>query len=166
VIELDLFAGGVPGGERRFTITKAFLGGDPVTDLRSATDHFAAGDFLELTDDEKIHRPSFEAMPAGVNLLPKAIGFGGQAPGTANQAADSEIDFEEIVIDPDGNLVRKEQPSPLSTVLGSTRSRSGPRRSRSCGTAGRRSSRGRPPGSRWGRSSSRSRASPTSPRSR
>jgi hypothetical protein len=116
-IELDLFAGGVPGGERRFTITKAFLGGDPVTDLRSATDHFAAGDFLELTDDEKIHRPSFEAMPAGVNLLPKAIGFGGQAPGTANQAADSEIDFEEIVIDPDGNLVRKEQPSPLSTVL-------------------------------------------------
>ena len=68
-IELDLFAGGVPGGERRFTITKAFLGGDPVTDLRIANDQFAAADFIELTDDEKLHRPSFEAMPAGVNLV-------------------------------------------------------------------------------------------------
>jgi hypothetical protein len=56
-------------------------------------------------------------MPAGVTLVPAALGFGGQAPGTAGQAADSEIDFEEIVIDPDGNVVEKEKPSPLSPVL-------------------------------------------------
>ena len=31
-IELDLFAGGVPSGERRFSITKAFLGGDRCPD--------------------------------------------------------------------------------------------------------------------------------------
>ena len=99
-IELDLFAGGVPQGERRFAITKAFVGDDPVTDLRPANEHFAAADFIELTDDEKLHRPSFEAMPAGVSLAPKALGFGGQAPGTANQAAVSEIDFEEIVSTP------------------------------------------------------------------
>src|SRR6185295_5713564 len=107
-IELDLFAGGVPSSERRFTITKASLGGDPVTDLRTANDHFAAADFIELTDDEKLHRPSFEAMPAGVDLVAKALGFGGQAPGTADQAADSEIDFEEVLIDADGNVVRKD----------------------------------------------------------
>jgi hypothetical protein len=56
-------------------------------------------------------------MPAGVSLSPKAVGFGGQTAATANHAADSEIDFEEIVIDPDGNVVRDEQPHPLSTVL-------------------------------------------------
>jgi len=116
-IELDLFAGGVPAGERLFQVTKAFLGGDPVTDLRAASDQFAAGDFIELSDDEKLHRPSFEPMPAGVGLAPKSLGFGGQAPGTADHAADSEIDFEEVVIDADGNVVRKEKPSPLSTVL-------------------------------------------------
>jgi Family of unknown function (DUF6603) len=116
-IELDLFAGGVPAGERRFAVTKAFLGGDPVTDLHTVNDHFAAADFIELTDDEKLHRPSFDAMPAGVNLAPAALSFGGQAPGTAGHAADSEIDFEEVLIDADGNVVRKEKPSPLSTVL-------------------------------------------------
>jgi hypothetical protein len=116
-IELDVFQGGVPASERRFSITKASVGGDPVTDLRVANDHFAAAEFIELSDDEKIHRPSFEEMPAGVNLVPKALGFGGQAPGTANHAADSEIDFEEIVIDPDGNVVHKKLPAPLSAVL-------------------------------------------------
>jgi hypothetical protein len=116
-IELDLFGGGVPQGERRFAITKAFLGGDPVTGLRPTNEAFAAADFLELTDDEKLHRPSFERMPAGVVLSPKAIGFGGQTPATANHAADSEIDFEEIVVDPEGNVVRDEKPHPLSTVL-------------------------------------------------
>jgi hypothetical protein len=49
--------------------------------------------------------------------VPGALGFGGQAPGTANHAADSEIDFEEIVIDPDGNVVRNDTPQPLSTPL-------------------------------------------------
>jgi hypothetical protein len=115
--ELDLFAGGVPQGERRFTITKAFLGEDPVPGLRPTNEHFAAADFLELTDDEKLGRPSFEEMPAGVTLTPKALGFGGEAPGTANHAADSEIDFEEIVIDAHGNTVREDEPKGLSDLL-------------------------------------------------
>jgi hypothetical protein len=61
-------------------------------------DQSAAGDFIELTDDEKLHRPSFEAMPAGVASSEDARLR--RAGGTANHAADSEIDFEEIVIDP------------------------------------------------------------------
>ena len=116
-IELDRYAGGAPQGQRRFAITKAFVGTSPVTQLRPVNEQFAAGDFLDLTDDEKLHRPSFEAMPAGVTLQPKALAFGGQAPGTANQMAVSEIDFEEIVVDADGNVVRKEGAKPLSTLV-------------------------------------------------
>ena len=55
-------------------------------------------------------------MPAGVTLQPKALAFGGQAPGTANQMAVSEIDFEEIVVDADGNVVRREA-KPLSPLV-------------------------------------------------
>ena len=116
-IELDRYAGGAPQGQRRFAITKAFVGTNPVTQLRPVNEQFAAGDFLDLTDDEKLHRPSFEAMPAGVTLQPKALAFGGQAPGSANQMAVSEIDFEEIVVDADGNVVRKEGAKPLSTLV-------------------------------------------------
>jgi hypothetical protein len=105
-IELDLYEGGVPGGERRFTITKAFVGKDAVPELRPVNEQFAAADFLELTDDQKLHRKSFESMPAGVTLTPKALAFG-------SETAVSEIDFEEIVVDSDGNVVRTAQPKPL-----------------------------------------------------
>jgi hypothetical protein len=112
-IDLDRYAGGAPQGQRRFAITKAFVGGRPLTQLRPVDEQFAAGDFLELTDDEKLHRPSFEAMPAGVTLQPNALAYGGQAPGTAGQAAVSEIDFEEVVVDADGNVVRSAGAKPL-----------------------------------------------------
>jgi hypothetical protein len=116
-IDLDRYAGGVPQGNRRFAITKAFLGADPVLELPPVTEQFAAGDFLSLSDDEKLHRPSFEDMPAGVRLAPQALAFGGQDPNTANHAAISEIDFEEIVIDPDGNVVRPQGAKPLGPQL-------------------------------------------------
>ena len=44
-------------GQRRFAITKAFVVTNPVTQLRPVNEQFAAGDFLDLTDDEKPHRP-------------------------------------------------------------------------------------------------------------
>jgi hypothetical protein len=109
-IDLDLYAGGVPSGQRRFSITKAFVGKDAVPELRPVNEQFAAADFLELTDDQKLHRKSFEAMPAGVTLTPKALAFG-------SQTAVSEIDFEEIVIDADGNVVREEQPKQLGMLM-------------------------------------------------
>ena len=64
-------------GTPSFAITKAFLGGDPVTNLRPTNEAFAAAEYVELTDDEKLHRPSFEAMPSGVSLSPKALGVVG-----------------------------------------------------------------------------------------
>jgi hypothetical protein len=116
-IELDLYGGGAVTGQRSFSITKAFVGKDELTGLPVVNEQFAAADFLVLTDDEKLHRKSFDSMPAGVRLQPKALAFGGQAPGTAGQAAVSEIDFEEIVVDADGNVVRQTKPKTLGPLV-------------------------------------------------
>ena len=51
------------------------------------TDQFAAAQFLELSDDEKLARPSFEPMPAGVTFAGGDITFG-------SQSAVSEMDFD------------------------------------------------------------------------
>ena len=80
-IELDLFAGGVPSAPAALHDHQAFVGTDPVTDLRPANDHFAAADFIELTDDEKIHRPSFEADARGCDLVPKRSASAARRPG-------------------------------------------------------------------------------------
>jgi hypothetical protein len=116
-IELERYAGGTVTGQRRFSITKAFVGKDELTGLPAVNEQFAAADFLVLTDDEKLHRKSFDSMQAGVRLQPNALAFGGQAPGTEGQVAVSEIDFEEIVIDADGNVVRKTKPKTLSPLV-------------------------------------------------
>ena len=56
------------GGRPRFDITQAPSAGSRSPPRQPLDDAFAAGDFLELSDDEKLARPSFEAMPAGVAL--------------------------------------------------------------------------------------------------
>ncbi len=116
-VRLDLFEGSAPAGERTFSITQAFLGPDPVTDLRPVNEFFAPASFLQMSDDEKIARPSFESMPAGIALQFQAISFGGQAPGTANQAVISEMDFDDRIVGASGEVVSGGRPGQLSGSL-------------------------------------------------
>ena len=109
-VHIDRFGGGVPSGERTFTLSNFTLGGDPVDDPQPVTEFFAPADFLELSDDEKLARPSFEPMPAGISLQNGGLTFGGDAPGTGNQAVVSIIDFEDVIVDADGNLVEETPP--------------------------------------------------------
>lgn len=105
-IRIDRFAGNaVPGGQR-FDITGVAIGGRPVPELQMLDELFAAADYLQLTDDEKLTRPSFEALPAGVALQPEGITFGGQRPETATHPAVSEMDFEEVIFGAGGGEVR------------------------------------------------------------
>ena len=71
---------------------------------------------------------------------PRAEGARVRRPGArdGSQAADSEIDFEEIVVDADGNVVRQAQPKTLGPRARAPRSRSGRRRSHRCVPAARR----------------------------
>lgn len=103
-IEIDRFAGGVPAGERRFEITQVTMGGRPVTEVRPLTELFAAAQYLELTDEEKLARPSFEPFAAGASLQLQGLSFGGESAATADHAAVSEIDFDERIIGADGGV--------------------------------------------------------------
>jgi hypothetical protein len=47
-------------------ITALTLGGAAATDTAPVTEPFAAGQFLSLTDDQALSRPSFEPMRAGL----------------------------------------------------------------------------------------------------
>lgn len=86
---IERFGGAAPAGERRFVIT-AEVNGAPgeVTFVREM---FAPAQFLDLSDAEKLSRPSFESMDAGVQLASAAVATGApvQAP----------VEYEEIVID-------------------------------------------------------------------
>jgi hypothetical protein len=88
-IQLDRVGTAQPSGEKKFSIT------NPSINLVAATPHtsngfFAPAQYLDLSDDEKLSRPSFESMPAGVRLDASA---GMDAAVFAKQAA---MDYETI----------------------------------------------------------------------
>jgi hypothetical protein len=97
-IKIDRFSGAPLASARRFDITRVTVGGQQVGEPPSVDDLFAAAEFLELNDDEKLARPSFETMKAGVAV---------QAAGLAAGAAiASEMDFDDIIFGPGGPFVR------------------------------------------------------------
>lgn len=69
-IDVDLVGGATPIGARRFQITDveiAGIGGDELP-TRPVQEHFATGQFLRLTDDQRLSLPSFEPRDAGVEV--------------------------------------------------------------------------------------------------
>jgi hypothetical protein len=70
----------------------------PSTPLRSP---FAAGQYLDLTEDERFTRPAFEPMVSGFEVT--------SAKTTLGPATAADLRYEEIVVGPDGPL---EEPKP------------------------------------------------------
>lgn len=67
----------------------------PAGALSEVKDLFSAGNFLDLTDDQKLSRPGFEPMPAGARIRPP----GEEAPYAASRHA--ELRYETFVCDDD-----------------------------------------------------------------
>ena len=65
-LDISRFGQAAPAGARRFTISSVSLGGQSQT-TRAVKDFFAPAQFFEMSDDEKLSRPSFEPMAAGVS---------------------------------------------------------------------------------------------------
>ncbi|MGH1488511.1 MAG: DUF6603 domain-containing protein [Acidimicrobiales bacterium] len=63
-IEIDRLGAFVPSGASRFEITDVTVGGNPETTV-PLTSYFSRSEFLDLTNEEKLTLPSFEAMEAG-----------------------------------------------------------------------------------------------------
>jgi hypothetical protein len=55
-------------GTNRFDITKLTIDGQLITARVPVREHFARAQFLDMTDDEKLTKPSFEEMDAGLEF--------------------------------------------------------------------------------------------------
>jgi hypothetical protein len=78
-----------------FAINGLLLGGATVAS-REVFDDFAPGEFEPLKDDEKLSRPAFEVLSAGVEAASAGLGLQQTLP------APSSAGFEETVINPGG----------------------------------------------------------------
>ncbi len=98
-IEMSKFGSGAVSGERRFDITVLDAKGNLALGVTGVLDQFAPGQFLDLSDDEKLQRPSFERMGAGVRVAMGGVGWGGQS----NEAliGDADMAYETRVVGQD-----------------------------------------------------------------
>lgn len=94
-LEISRFGSSTPAGARRFTISGASLG-DRAQATRSINQLFAPAQFFEMSDDQKLSRPSFELLAAGVGIGSDAFSFSADAGDWLEVEA---IDFETITID-------------------------------------------------------------------
>jgi hypothetical protein len=99
-LDISRFGQVAPAGGRRFAITGVTVGDDR-EEGRVVRDFFAPAQFLELTDDEKLSRPSFEPMDAGVTFLSDAIAFTTEARDWLEAEA---IEFETWILDKGTNV--------------------------------------------------------------
>jgi hypothetical protein len=85
----------VPEGQRRVYFGVPLANGVPAGALSEVTDLFSAGVYLDLTEDQKLSRPSFEPMPAGARIRPpgEVVNFAA--------ARETELRYETFVCDDD-----------------------------------------------------------------
>ena len=110
-------------GDHRFDITKATYGTSKTPTPAPLTDLFAAAQYLDLSDDEKLTKPSFEPFQAGLRF------------GTPGATADTvpppflPLVYETLIIDepdeparpfPPPNPATPEVPAPPESIPGPT----------------------------------------------
>ena len=116
--DISRFGQAAPAGARRFAITSVNLGGQ---DQKQTTvpikDFFAPAQFIELTDDQKLSRPSFEPMEAGVSFGTDALSF---TTNTNDWLEVKTIEFETWILDSETGEARRseaEKPKPQQPAL-------------------------------------------------
>jgi hypothetical protein len=115
-VDISRFGQAPPAGTSRFSITAVNLGGTQETPA-PVKDFFAPAQFIELSDNEKLSRPSFESMEAGITFGSDEITF-------SNQPADwlevKAIEFETWLIDDDTKVAHRspaELPQPAQPKI-------------------------------------------------
>lgn len=92
--QLDLFGPAPPKDFGRFAIA----GVASATVAGTRYDFFAPAQFMRMSDQEKLSRPSYERMPAGVELSGTGVGHGDEKP--------VPLSYETIVVTGDGAAPR------------------------------------------------------------
>ena len=115
-LDISRFGQAPPAGTTRFSITAVNLGTAQQTPA-PVTDFFAAAQFLELSDDEKLSRPSFESMEAGITFGANEITFSDKP---ADWLEVKTIEFETWLIDDDTKVAHRspaELPQPAQAKV-------------------------------------------------
>lgn len=110
--EISRFGQGAPAGTRLFAISSVSLGGELQTP-QPVSDFFAPAQFFELSDEDKLSRPSFEPMTAGVSFGSNEFAF----PASAEELLEvPAIEFETIILDKEKNESRGGDPDNRYTL--------------------------------------------------
>lgn len=99
-MDISRFGDAAPAGARRFTIGRVNPDGQTESP-EVVRDFFAPAQFFEMSDDEKLSRPSFESLPAGVSLGAEGVAISASPDDWLEVPA---IEFETIIVgqEPDG----------------------------------------------------------------
>ena len=102
-----------PIGPDHYNVTTVRVGAAPAPSWAPVKDYFAIGQFQELSDPEKLSRPSFEPMDAGVSVASDAAAHGG--------SLGIDVVYETIIVDaPDSIRLVGIYTLPLSTQMSMT----------------------------------------------
>jgi hypothetical protein len=91
-VEISKVGNATPAGARRFTVGVTLGGSDPHPPATPLKDNFAAAQFFEMSDDQKLARPSFELMDAGLQ-------FGAGALTHSSAVSTTSFGFETSIVD-------------------------------------------------------------------
>lgn len=98
-LSLEKYGENAISGPNRFDLTSVTLGGEPIAQVMPAArstpvrEHFARAQFFEMTDEDKLTRPSFEQMDAGVEFSSTAYEISRNPPVTTT------MDYETAYLD-------------------------------------------------------------------
>jgi hypothetical protein len=95
-IEISRFGSSAVAGARRFDVAALAPDGTPAPGASVVLDQFAPAQFLDLTDAQKLARPSFEKMGAGVRVGVGGVAWGGQDDATL--IGDADMRYETRVV--------------------------------------------------------------------
>jgi hypothetical protein len=113
-LEITRFGHAAPAGARHFRISNVSLGGEnQATEI--VKEFFAPAEYFEMSDDQKLSRPSFEAMTAGVRFGSEQFVFSTEARDCLEVKA---IEFETWILDQETNEVRRSDPEDPSNPKG------------------------------------------------
>jgi hypothetical protein len=109
-VEIQRFGPTPPAAGRRFSVTAVKLGQVDATQRAAPVrDQFAPAQFFDMTDDEKLARPSFESMESGRTFAAEAAAHGA--------GPETNFGYEDIVVDTETKLPQA-QPSEYALAAG------------------------------------------------
>ena len=105
-MDITRFGQAAPAGERRFTITGVTVGKD-IEEPELVKDFFAPAQYIEMSDNEKLSRPSFEQMTAGVRIGSEAVTITRERKDWLEVKG---IEFETVIVNKEKKEVRRNDP--------------------------------------------------------